>query len=177
MDRILITGAAGRIGTMLRTRLARPDRTLRLLDSARITPGPAGEEALQVSATDLDAMTKACKGADAVIRLAAQAGEAPWGRILKVNIHGAYVAFEAARRAGVPRVIFASSNHVVGYAPRSEFPVPDYAFPAPDTYYGVSKATGEALGSLYHDRYGMDVICVRIERKVEGSLPGPLRSG
>src|SRR5258708_6355336 len=159
---ILITGAAGRIGTMLRTRLARPDRTLRLLDSAPVTPGPAGEEAMQVSATDLDAMTRACKGADAVIHLAAQAGEAPWGRILKVNIHGAYVAFEAARRAGVPRVIFASSNHVVGYATRSEFPVPDYAFPEPDTYYGVSKATGEALGSLYHHRYGMDVICIRI---------------
>jgi hypothetical protein len=162
MPVILITGAAGRIGGMLRTRLARPDRTLRLLDTAKLTPGPRGEEAFQVSATDLDAMTKACQGADAVIHLAAQAGEAPWGRILKVNIHGTYVAFEAARRAGVPRVIFASSNHVVGYANRSQFPVPDYAFPEPDTYYGVSKATGEALGSLYHDRYGMDVICVRI---------------
>src|SRR5260370_13098486 len=150
---ILITGAAGRIGTMLRTRLARPDRTLRLLDSAPVAPGPAGEEAMQVSATDLDAMTRACQGVDAAIHLAAQAGEAPWGRILKVNIHGAYVAFEAARRAGVPRVVFASSNHVVGYAPRESFPVPDYAYPEPDTYYGGSKATGEAPASPYPDRY------------------------
>jgi len=62
----------------------------------------------------------------------------------------------------VPRVVFASSNHVVGFTPRSQFPVPDYAYPVPDTYYGVSKATGEALGSLYHDRYGMDAICIRI---------------
>ncbi len=84
---ILITGAAGRIGSMLRPRLARPDRTLRLLDSVQVEPG-SGEEAIQASATDLEAMTKACQGADAVIHLAAQAGEAPWGRILKVNIHG-----------------------------------------------------------------------------------------
>jgi uronate dehydrogenase len=72
------------------------------------------------------------------------------------------VVFEAARRAGVPRVIFASSNHAVGFTPRSEFPVPDYAFPAPDTYYGVSKVAGEALAALYSHRYGMDAICVRI---------------
>jgi hypothetical protein len=161
MSVVLITGAAGRIGSMLRPRLAVPGRTLRLLDSARITPGPA-EEAVQASVTDLEAMTKACRGADTVIHLAAQAGEGPWGRILKVNIHGTYVAFEAARRANVPRVIFASSNHVVGYTPRSQFPVPDYAFPAPDTYYGVSKATGESLAALYHHRYDMDAICIRI---------------
>jgi uronate dehydrogenase len=161
MPVILITGAGGRIGGMLRTRLASPERTLRLLDTAPLTAGP-GEEAVRASTTDIDAMTKACQGVDAIIHLAGQAGEAPWGRILKVNIHGSYVAYEAARRAGVQRMIYASSNHVVGFTRRSDFPVPDYAFPAPDTYYGVSKATGEALGSLYHSRYGMDVICVRI---------------
>jgi uronate dehydrogenase len=62
----------------------------------------------------------------------------------------------------VGRVVYASSNHAVGFAPRSAFPVPDYAFPAPDTYYGVSKAAGEALAALYHYRYGLDAICVRI---------------
>jgi hypothetical protein len=72
------------------------------------------------------------------------------------------VVFEAARRAGVPRVIFASSNHAVGYAPRESFPVPDYAFPAPDTYYGAGKVAGEALAGLYHYRYGLDTICIRI---------------
>ena len=64
--------------------------------------------------------------------------------------------------AGVPRVVFASSNHAVGFAPRADFPVPDYAFPAPDTYYGVSKAAGEATAALYSRRYGMDAIAVRI---------------
>ena len=72
------------------------------------------------------------------------------------------MVFEAARRAGAPRVIFASSNHAVGFIPRSAFPVPDYAFPKPDTYYGVSKAAVEALAAMYHSRYGMDSICLRI---------------
>jgi nucleoside-diphosphate-sugar epimerase len=203
---ILITGAAGQIGSMLRTRLARPGRTLRLLDAAPLDPAsvdpapvdsvlvdPASvdpapvdsvlvdsalvdpalvdpvpvdtapaEEWVTASVTDLDAMTAACAGVDAVIHLAAIADEATWERIAAVNIEGTYVAFEAARRAGVPRVVYASSNHAVGFAPRSEFPVPDYAFPAPDTYYGVAKVTGEALAALYHHRYGMDTICLRI---------------
>lgn len=158
---ILITGAAGRIGAMLRPRLARPGRTLRLLDVAEVTAGP-GEEAVRASVTDLAAMTAACEGADAVIHLGGLSGEAPWEQILDVNIQGTYAAFEAARRAGVPRVIFASSNHAVGFTPRESFPVPDYAFPAPDTYYGVSKVTGEALAALYHHRYRMDTICLRI---------------
>jgi uronate dehydrogenase len=188
---ILITGAAGQIGSMLRSRLARPDRTLRLLDTAPPDPAPPdpapvdsapvdsvlvdpalvdpspvdtapAEEWVTASVTDLGAMTAACAGVDAVIHLAAISGEATWERIAAVNIEGTYVAFEAARRAGVPRVIYASSNHAVGFTPRSAFPVPDYAFPAPDTYYGVAKVTGEALAALYHHRYRMDAICLRI---------------
>ncbi len=161
MPIILVTGAAGLVGTMLRPRLARPGRTLRLLDTTLITAGP-GEEAITDSVTDLDAMTDACRNAAAVIHLGGISSEAPWRETLEVNIHGTYTVFEAARRAGVGRVIFASSNHAVGFAPRASFPVPDYAFPAPDTYYGVSKVAGEALASLYHSRYGMDAICIRI---------------
>ena len=161
MPVIVITGAAGLVGSMLRPRLARPDRTLRLLDLVPLTAGP-GEETIQASVTDLDAMTAACQGADAVIHLAGIPSEAPWPRILETNINGGYAAFEAARRAGTPRVIFASSNHAVGFSPRSEFPVPDYAFPVPDTYYGISKAATEAMAAMYHYRYGLDAICVRI---------------
>ena len=161
MPVIVITGAAGLVGSMLRPRLARPGRTLRLLDLAPLTAGP-GEEAVQASVTDLDALTAACRGAEALIHLAGIPGEASWPRILETNINGGYGAFEAARRAGTPRVIFASSNHAVGFTPRSAFPVPDYAFPAPDTYYGVSKAATEAMAAMYHYRYGLDAICVRI---------------
>ncbi|HEY2505652.1 MAG TPA: NAD(P)-dependent oxidoreductase [Streptosporangiaceae bacterium] len=161
MPTVLITGAAGQIGTMLRTRLAHPGRTLRLLDVAPLTAGP-GEEIAPGSVTDFAALTGACAGATAVIHLGGLAGEAPWQRISEVNIQGTYNVFEAARQAGTGRVIFASSNHAVGFTPKASFPVPDYAFPAPDTYYGVSKAAGEALAALYHHRYGMDAICLRI---------------
>jgi nucleoside-diphosphate-sugar epimerase len=166
MPTILITGAAGQIGGMLRTRLAGRGRTLRLLDVAPLTAAQ-GEEVIEASVTDMTALCHACAGVDAVIHLGALSGEAAWDRIAEVNIHGTYVVFEAARRAGVQRVIYASSNHAVGFSPAASFPVPDYAFPAPDTYYGVSKAAGEALGALYHHRYRMDVICLRILTSTE----------
>jgi uronate dehydrogenase len=164
---ILITGGSGQIGAMLRLRLARPGRTLRLLDvvpppALAGAPAGAAEEFILASVTDCAAVTEASAGADAVIHLAGLAGEAPWDRIMEINIQGAYAVFEAARRAGVPRVIFASSNHAVGFTPRSAFPVPDYTFPAPDTYYGVSKVAAEGLAALYHHRYGLDAICIRI---------------
>jgi hypothetical protein len=107
-------------------------------------------------------MTEACRNAAAVVHLGGVSTEAPWRQILEMNIDGTYAVFEAARRAGVGRVVYASSNHAVGFSPRADFPVPDYAFPVPDSYYGVSKAAGESLASLYHSRYGLDAICIRI---------------
>jgi hypothetical protein len=163
MPTILITGAAGSIGAMLRSRLTRPGRVLRLLDIVPLaTPAGPGEEPVTASVTDMAAMTAACAGADAVIHLGGIPAEDAWAPILDVNINGTYTVFEAARRAGVPRVVYASSNHAVGFAPRESFPVPDDASPAPDTYYGVSKAAGEAIAALYARRYGMDAVCVRI---------------
>jgi nucleoside-diphosphate-sugar epimerase len=158
---LLITGAAGRIGGMLRPRLARADRTLRLLDVAPIDAPGEREEVVTASVTDLEVLTSACRGADAVVHLGGISGEAAWSAILDVNIHGTFTVFEAARRAGVPRVVFASSNHAAGFHPSVD-PVPDDVPARPDTLYGVAKVTGEALGSLYHDRYGLDVVCLRI---------------
>ena len=160
-ETILITGAAGGVGGLLRPRLARAGRILRLLDLAELVPGP-GEEAIRASVTDLDAMVEACRGADAVVHLGGQSTEAPWAHVLEVNINGTYTVFEAARRAGVPRVVFASSNHAVGFHTPDEYPLPENVTPLPDTYYGVSKVAGEGLGALYAERYGLDVISIRI---------------
>lgn len=162
-QRILLTGAAGGVGTLLRPRLARTDRILRLTDLAPIPQPQEGErvELVTASITDLAAMREACSGVAAVIHLGGLSLEGPWRDILEINIHGTHTMLEAARRSGVSRVIVASSSHTVGFHPVGG-EVPDYLFPRPDTYYGVSKAACEALGSLYHDRYGLDVICVRI---------------
>jgi nucleoside-diphosphate-sugar epimerase len=161
-QRLLVTGAAGGVGVLMRTRLAREGRVLRLLDVLPVPDAGEAVQTVQASVTDLDAMTRACEAVDAVIHLAALSTEQPWEQILDVNINGTRTVFEAARLAGVPRVVLASSNHAVGFHPKDGSPAGDYLFPRPDTFYGVSKAAGEALGSLYHDRYGLDVVCLRI---------------
>ncbi|HYQ65798.1 NAD(P)-dependent oxidoreductase [Actinophytocola sp.] len=163
-ERVLITGAAGGVGTLLRPRLARPGRVLRLLDVAPVLPGD-GAEVVTASVTDPEAMAAACADVDVVIHLGGHSREAPWADILTVNIDGTYRVLEAARHAGVRLVIFASSNHAVGFHPAGQ--APDDLYPRPDTYYGVSKVAGEALGSLYHDRYGLNVLCVRIGTCIE----------
>lgn len=161
--RVLITGGAGRIGGYLRSRLAGSDRSLRLLDVAPLEAGP-DEEVVQASVTDFEALIEASRDVDAVIHLGGIPVEDRWDNILTTNIDGTYHAIEAARRMGVRRFIFASSNHAVGFLPRHPGGglAPDYAFPAPDTYYGVSKVACEALAALYHYRYGMDAVCLRI---------------
>lgn len=166
-ERVLITGAAGGMGTLLRPRLASPGRVLRLLDVAPLLPGD-GAEVLTASVTDPEAMAAACQDVDVVIHLGGHSREAPWADILSVNIDGTHTVLEAARHAGVRLVIFASSNHAVGFHPATQ--APDDLFPRPDTYYGVSKAAGEALGSMYHDRYGLNVLCVRIGTCIERPL-------
>lgn len=162
--RILITGAAGRVGTFLRSRLATEGRVLRLLDIAEIPAAADGEnvEIVQASLTDMAAMEAASQGVDAVIHLGGYSLEQSWDKILQVNIDGTHTVLEAARRSGVRRVVVASSNHAVGYFERGDGLAGDYLFPQPDTYYGVSKVAKEALGSLYADRYGLDVIAIRI---------------
>ncbi|HEY0804638.1 MAG TPA: NAD(P)-dependent oxidoreductase [Pseudonocardiaceae bacterium] len=165
-ERVLITGASGGVGRFLRTRLRRPDRTLRLLDI--VTPDPAespSEEIRTGSINDPAALASALDGVDALIHLGGQSREDTWANILAINVDGTHNVLEAARIAGVRRVILASSNHSVGYRVVGE-DGPDGlradSSPRPDTYYGVSKAAIEALGALYHHRFGMDVICIRI---------------
>ncbi|TQL67591.1 NAD-dependent epimerase/dehydratase family protein [Nocardioides albertanoniae] len=164
---VLITGANGGVGRLMRPRLARAGRTLRLLDVVRPEPAAAGEavEIVEASVTDEVAMREACAGVDAIIHLGGISVEAPWADILAVNIDGTRVVLEAARDAGVPRVVLASSNHAVGFYGMDDAfdgDLPADRLPRPDTYYGVSKVAMEGLGSLFHDRYGIDVTCLRI---------------
>lgn len=166
-ERILITGAAGAIGTLLRAELARPDRELVLLDLAPLPEPHAGEAAHTIAASveDLDALLAAAEGADAIIHLAGLAtGGHAWDDYVRVNLTGTYNVLEAARRAGVPRVLYASSNHAVGFTsrPSGASQVPATLAPRPDSLYGVGKVAGEALCSLYHDRHGIDALCLRI---------------
>lgn len=173
MSRLLITGAGGNLGSLMRTRMARTGRVLRLLDLVPVE-GRAGEEVLVGSVEDADVMARACRDVDAVLHFGGLSREAGWADILRVNVDGTRTVLEAARHAGVPRVVLASSNHAVGFRHVDEAGpdgLPADSSPRPDTYYGVSKAAMEALGSLYHSRFGMDVIAVRIGSCFETPLP------
>lgn len=175
-ERILITGAAGRIGTALRPLLARPGRVLRLLDVHPVKPadddGGSGddddriEEIMTASFADPKAVDEACDGVDAVIHLGGKPSEGSWAELARVNVEGTRQVLEAAVRHGVPRIVLASSIHAAGFWSRDDVG-PDGLLPAgvsprPDTNYGVSKAAVEALGNLYHSRYGVDVSCLRL---------------
>lgn len=163
-ETVLITGAAGRVGTLLRLRLIRPGRVLRLLDLDPVSPGP-GVEPVVADVTDPAATVAACAGVDAVVHLAGIPTEAPWDELVRANIDGTRTVLEAARQAGVPRVVLASTIHAAGFHHRASAPergLPPGVPPRPDTYYGVTKAAVEALGSLYADRFGMAVFALRL---------------
>ncbi len=152
---VLVTGAAGSIGTALLERLPGLGWTLLPFDRVPVRGGTVGDV---TSAADLDG---AMREVSAIVHLAGQPTEAPWPVVREANIEGTFQVFEAARRAGVVRVVYASSNHAAGFTPVTEG-LPAATPPRPDTLYGVSKVFGEALGRLYADRYGMQVACLRI---------------
>jgi uronate dehydrogenase len=160
MKKILITGAAGDVGGHLRRELA-GRYALRLSDIRPVADLAAEEEFIRGDCASLRDMLRATRGVDAVVHLGGFSVEGPWETILRANIVGTYNAFEAARRNGARRVVFASSNHAVGFYDRDET-IDHRVYPRPDSRYGVSKVFGEALGSLYAHKYGMEVVCVRI---------------
>jgi uronate dehydrogenase len=174
MQRILITGAAGQIGKALRAGLRGAYPLIRLLDVMPLGEAAGGEEVLIADIRDTAAMDRATAGIDCVVHLAGQSTEAEWEKVLPLNIEGCYNVFEAARRNGVKRIVFASSNHAVGFHRRERF-IDDQVLPRPDTRYGVSKVFGEALGRLYADKHGMSVACLRIGTFVTPDRPKDAR--
>jgi nucleoside-diphosphate-sugar epimerase len=171
--RILITGAGGRIGTAVVPLLRGQGHALRLLDVARPSAAGGDDEVIEGSATDLALMTHAVADVDLLVHLASHASERPWRQIVDLNIEAAHVALEAARAEAVPATLLASSVHAVGFTPSDsagDLVVP----PRPDTLYGVSKVVGEALGSVYADRFGMRIVSARI--MTFGERPHNLRA-
>ncbi len=161
MHRVLITGAAGDIGGRFRELLRGVYPVLRLSDIADLGPAGDGEEVDRTDIRDLAAVERMMRDVDGVIHLGGIPLEDSWENILPNNIVGVYNVFEAARRQGVKRVVFASSNHAIGCYPRNRRIGPDHHV-RPDSRYGLSKAFGEAVGALYADKYGLRVMCIRI---------------
>jgi uronate dehydrogenase len=157
----LITGAAGDIGGRLRGTLKGVYPMLRLSDVRPLAAAGAGEEVDQTDLTDMVAVERMCEGVDGIVHLGGNSTEASWEVIRDANITGTYNLFEAARRQGVQRIVFATSNHAVGYYRRDQV-IDHQVVVRPDSRYGLSKAFGEALGALYADKYGLGVLCVRI---------------
>jgi uronate dehydrogenase len=160
MKTVLITGATGDVGTHLRRELA-GKYSLRISDRRPIKDVSKKEKFIKADISKMSDALKITKGVDAIVHLGGYSVEGPWESILQANIIGCYNMFEAARRNGVKRILFPTSNHAMGYYRRDQ-KIDHRSYPKPDGRYGVSKVFGEALGSLYADKYGMEVFMMRI---------------
>lgn len=160
MQKILITGAAGDVGTRLR-KLLKGVYSLRVSDIRKPADLGADDEFVAADLGDYEQTKQITAGFDGIVHLGGYSVEGPWETIHKSNIVGCYNLFEAAYRSGVKRIVFASSNHAVGFYPRDRKIGVDVTL-RPDSRYGVSKAFGEAVGALYADKHGLRVTCIRI---------------
>ncbi|MEQ7126038.1 NAD(P)-dependent oxidoreductase [Actinopolymorpha sp. B11F2] len=170
--RILLTGAAGRIGTSLRDTLSDYRLHLHDRDPSGVQARP-NEMVFEGDIADFAGVQKAAAGCDAVIHLAADPRvSAPWDDLRSPNFDGAYHVFESARLAGARRLVFASTNHVTGMLDQQErWPLDPGGDIAPDSLYGASKAFGEALGRYYAETSDLSVVCLRIGWVLERYLP------
>ena len=151
--RLLLTGAAGQLGRELRTRLKSYCDTLRLSHRSAMGEPAAGEEIVIADLADADAVQAMVEGVDAIVHMGGVSTEQAWAPILAGNIVGMVNLYEAARKHGVKRIVFASSNHVTGFYRQDQVVSPRDPV-RPDGYYGLSKAFGENLAQLYWDRIG-----------------------
>lgn len=161
MRRLLITGAAGQLGQVMRKRLAPLAETICVADLAPLNPLGRSEECMSCDLSDAAAVDKMVAGCKGIVHLGGVSVERPFDQIVGGNIVGLYNLYEAARAHGQPRIVFASSNDSIGYHPQSERLGPDTPF-RPDGLYAVSKCFGEALVRMYFDKFGQETALVRI---------------
>lgn len=161
MRNVLITGASGGIGSRLRVLLKGVYPDIRLSDLQPPADLAADERFVAADLAKLDEVERAVDGVEGIIHLGGVSVERPWAEIHPANIVGCHNLFEAARRRKVNRVVFASSNHAIGFYPRTRRIDVDQIV-RPDGFYGVSKAFGEAMGALYAYKHGLRVTCLRI---------------
>ncbi|MUL44220.1 NAD(P)-dependent oxidoreductase [Streptomonospora sp. PA3] len=160
LGRVVITGAAGGIGRTVRSGLREESDHLVLVDTEDIEPDGDGETAVKAGVGDRDALREAFGGADAVVHLAGTAEEASLDELIDANVRGTLNVLEAARRAEVPRVVLLSSSRVTGNYPIHHHVFPDEP-PRPDGLNGVTRVAEEALGQLYADTFGLQVVALR----------------
>lgn len=161
LGRLLLTGAAGGLGKVLRESLKPFARVMRLSDVAPMGAAGPGEEIEPCDLADKAAVDRLVRGCDAIVHLGGVSVERPFEEILEANIKGVFHVYEGARRHGVKRVVFASSNHAIGFHKQGEMLDADSPR-RPDSYYGLSKTYGEDLSRFYFDRYGIETACLRI---------------
>ena len=159
--RLLLTGAAGHLGRELRARLRSYCDTLRLSHRSAMGEPGAGEEIVLADLADAQAVHTMVEGVDAIVHMGGVSTEQPWAPILAGNIVGMVNLYEAARKHGVKRIVFASSNHVTGFYRQDQVISPRDPV-RPDGFYGLSKAFGENLAQLYWDRYALETVSLRI---------------
>ncbi len=162
-ERLLITGAAGGLGCVLRPRLAAHCRVLRLSDIAPLQPpeAQAHEEIVPGDLQDAQAVMRMVQGVQAIVHLGGVSTEQPWAPILAANVVGMVNLYEAARIHQVRRIVFASSNHVMGFYRQGQI-IDAQSPPRPDGFYGLSKAFGEDVAQMYWHRWGIETVSLRI---------------
>lgn len=162
MKKLVLTGAAGRLGSYLREPMSKMCDTLVSTDIAEdIGPLYAGETYAKGDLASLDDMMRVLEGADMVVHMGAYADEGPFEKLLGPNFVGAYNIWEAAYQNGLKRVVYGSSIHAVGMHPKTDFIGTD-ARHRPDTFYGLAKCFAEDLGSMYWDKRGLESVHMRI---------------
>lgn len=161
LNKLLITGAAGGIGRYVRERLGHVARTLRLTDIADPGELPSGAEFVRCDLGDREAVERVVAGCDGILHLGGISSEDRFDNILNANIVGLHNLYEAAHGNGMPRILFASSNHVIGFY-RQDERIDAGATHRPDSWYGVSKSFGEAVALMYFHKFGQESALVRI---------------